>query len=113
MRRESDSQGSEGSPGFGPGSVANRIAHPGVMPSVGVSGPAGIPLPTLTIVSRSAHGSTRYCIAWSWVHDPGLPCYWHDAALRAGKVFTAPLRLVSCSPRPILVTGSCRPGNAC
>jgi len=97
-------------PGSGrvPSPIGLRIqVHPGA------SGPAGIPLPTLTIVSRSARGCTRYCIAWSWVHDPGLPCYWHDAALRAGKVFTAPLRLVSCSPRPILVTGSCRPGNAC
>ena len=28
MRGESNTQGPEGSPGFGPGSVANRIAHP-------------------------------------------------------------------------------------
>jgi hypothetical protein len=112
MRRESDSQGPEGSPGFGPGSVANRIAHPGVMPSVGVSGPAGIPLPTLTIVSRSAHGSTRYCI-------PGHRCTILGCAVIAVTRPFAPKKTVLthpwvglCSPRPILITGSRRPGNA-
>jgi hypothetical protein len=29
---------------------------------IGRSGPGGVPLPTLAVFSRSAHGSTRYCI---------------------------------------------------
>jgi hypothetical protein len=48
-------------------------------------GSAGIPSPTLAIVSRSAHGSARYGIPCSRVLGAGLPCHRGDAALRAGR----------------------------
>jgi hypothetical protein len=52
-------------------------------PSVVVLRPKGIPLPTLTIVSRSAHGSTRYCIPGHMCPVLGCPVTDVNAALRA------------------------------
>jgi hypothetical protein len=40
---------------FPTGHLAISVSHP-------YPGPGGVPLPTLAIVSRSAHGSTRYCV---------------------------------------------------
>jgi hypothetical protein len=85
----------------------NHLAQASSLSIIGRSGPGGVPLPTLAMVSRSAHGSARCCVPCSLVLGAGLPCRGGDAALRARRCYEH--HGVSCSPRPILVTGSAGP----
>jgi hypothetical protein len=71
-----------------------------------------IPLPALAVVSRSAHGDTRWCVPCYVCTVLGCPLPRLTRPFASELISTAPdMGVDSCSPRPILVTGSRRPGN--
>src|ERR1700735_5584387 len=83
-----------------------------IPPPAHFPGRRGFPFPALAVGSRSAHGDTRWCVPCYVCTVLGCPLPRLTRPFASELISTAPDEGVdSCSPRPILVTGSRRPGN--
>jgi hypothetical protein len=68
--------------------VPCQLGQPSAVPFPGLAGVS--PYRTLAIVSRPAHGSTRYAIPRSRVPGPGLPCHLMARPFAPGRCYWHP-----------------------